>query len=101
MLNAFPLNLTKNGRLNVSLTDFLAFLPCLYSYDLNKIVDPLSLTYNYYCILSDKYPGNFSQDLYSLRPNTALSQAQLNSANTCFKTNGIIVFKFKQKFISI
>lgn len=91
VLNAFPFNSTNNGRIQVGLTDFLTFLPCLYSFDLNKIVDPLSLAYNYYCILSKTDPGDFSQGLYALEKNTALTQDQIKSANTCFKTSGMYI----------
>jgi len=89
VLNAFPINTTiENQTIQVGLTDSIAFLPSIYSYDLNDLIDPFKLNYNYYCILADKYPGDFSLDLYSIKPNTVLTQVKINAANTCFKTNG-------------
>jgi hypothetical protein len=93
-LNAFPINTTIENQtiIKVGLTDLIAFLPSIYSYDLNDLLDPFKLSYNYYCILADKYPGDFSLDLYSIKPNKVLTQVQINAANTCFKTNGISLF---------
>ena len=96
ILNAFPLNSTiSNQTIKVGLTDYIAFFPSIYSYDLNNLIDPFTLTYNYFCILTDKYPDDFSLDLYSIKPNKVLTQEQINSANTCFKTNGICLFLFR------
>ena len=93
VLNAFPINTTiENQTIKVGLTDSIAFLPSIYSYDLNDLIDPFKLGYNYYCILADKYPGDFSLDLYSIKPNTVLTHAKINTANTCFKTNGSSLF---------
>ena len=96
ILNAFPLNSTNNATIKIGLTDSIEFFPNLYSYDLNNIVDPLSLIFNYYCILSENDPGDFSNNLYLISARIPLSQIQINSASTCFKTNGtVLIFIFK------
>ena len=68
----------------------ISFVPAFYSIDPNGIIDPSSLNYNYYCILTDAntaQASNFNQPIYSILPNVDLTQDQTNNENTCFKSS--------------
>ncbi len=68
----------------------ISFVPAFYSTDPNGIVDPSTLNFNYYCILTDKntvQESNFNQPIYSIQPNVVdLTGDQINAINTCFKS---------------
>ena len=68
----------------------ISFVPAFYSIDPNGIIDPSTLNYNYYCILTDAntvQASNFNQPIYSILPNVDLTQDQTNNDNTCFKSS--------------
>lgn len=79
-----------NTSISLGLSDSVAFIPAFYSYDLDNLLDPNSLIYNFYCILAAKNtnPNNFNQDLYSVKVGEELSQTKISSLDTCFKTTG-------------
>ena len=71
--------------------DSISFEPSFFSFDPNGIVQPTTLSYQFYCILIDSntnQPSNFNQTLYSIKPNVLLSSSQISSSATCFKSSG-------------
>ena len=97
--------ISQATSLSVGPLDSISFVPAAFSIDPNSLVDPSSLNYSYYCILTDSntnLTSSFDQSLYSIQPNAVLSQDQMNAANTCFKSSSINSFSkkinFKKKF---
>jgi hypothetical protein len=80
-----------NQEINLSVDPLqsISFVPAFYSIDPNGIVDPKSLNYNYYCILinvNTVQASNFNQAIYAIQQNVDLTQDQINSESTCFKS---------------
>jgi hypothetical protein len=86
--------LNSSNSLTIGLSDSLLFMPVYYSYDLDKLTDPSLLDYNFYCILINKNQSmnNFNQNLYSIKPNVDLTNDQIQSYETCFKSKGFKIY---------
>lgn len=82
-----------SNRLVIGQNEHLSFLPAYYSYNPDYYIDPNSLSYDFYCILTDfnaviNKSALINNTLYLIRPNATLSQEELNSPDTCFKSTG-------------
>ena len=86
------------ANLTVDPMSAISFAPSLYSTDPNSIINPVSLNYKFYCILTDAtnavQPNNFNQMLYSVQPNVQLTSDQIKAPDACFKSSSLIKFKF-------
>lgn len=88
------LGFDSGANLTVGPFDSILFTPPFYSFDPNNVISPLTLNYQYYCILmnatSKVQPNNFNQSVYSIQPNVELTSEQINTPDTCFKSSSII-----------
>lgn len=89
ILSAFNQDIAIDNKLSIGLLDTIAFVPAFYSKDLDNLVIFNQLSYNYYCILEDlntNLQKSFDDDLHSIKPDTAITNDQMNSDETCFKS---------------
>jgi len=76
--------------------DSVSLIPAFYSYDADFLVNRKTLYYKFYCMLADIVPTansnntNITTDLYWMNPNGELTEEQINSDDTCFRSSGKI-----------
>ncbi len=93
-LSAFNSDIASDFKLTVGLLDTIAFFPVFYSQDFDNLIMFNQLSFNYYCILEDLNTDllqikSFDDNLHLIKPNEAMTNEQINSLDTCFKTKSI------------